>query len=575
MLPSSHLQKLKGIQANSSFWLGLSLLIPCYFGLSVICFALTQNYVIQDDARQHVVWLQRFINPQLFAHDLIARYYPSLQPVGYKSLFELMAQLGIEPLLLAKILPIVLALITTFYSFKFSLQILPIPASAFLSALILNQNFWLKDDISSASPRSFLYPIFAAFLYFLSKRSLIPCLLTIALQGLFFPQLVLLQAAILTVRLLRWHSWLPKFSKDKQDYLFWLSGLAIAVLVLLPFVLETSEFGAVITAAQMKQMPEYGLHGRNEYFGVNPLKFIFGGSSGLRAPLLPLIIWLSVSLPFLLRSKLPVVQQITAEVRILAEVLFASLGMFLLAHLMLFKLYYPSRYTYHSLRFVMAIAAGISLFMVIKAGWQWLQQKRQSKAVWSQRELMIKKLIQSFAVISIAVPAIPFLFLNSQGWRTGQAPEIYQFLAAQPQDILIASLAEEADNIPAFSQRSVLIAREFALPYHLTYYRQFSQRTIDILRAQYSSDLTAAKQAIQTYGIDFFLLDRTAFEPGYLLNKDWLINSVFKAIVLEVNHQLIQGKTPAFANLESQCASLSTTDLILLNASCILTAELQ
>lgn len=34
----------------------------------------------------------------------------------------------------------------------------------------------------------------------------------------------------------------------------------------------------------------------------------------------------------------------------------------------------------------------------------------------------------------------------------------------QPQDIRIASLAEEANNIPTFAQRSILVGREYAIP---------------------------------------------------------------------------------------------------------------
>jgi len=530
--------------------------------------------VIQDDARQHVVWLQQFVDPQLFPNDLIADYYQSIQPIGYKSCFWLMTKLGVEPVIFAKILPIVLALITTVYLFQFTLQILPVPASGFLTTFILNQNFWFKDDISSASPRAFLYPIFAAFLYFLSRQSLIPCLITIALQGLFFPQAVLLEIAILTVRLLQWQNGKPQISSNREDYLFWLCGVAVALIVLLPFALESSKFGAIITVAQMRAMPEYGWRGRNEYFGVHPLKFIFGGSSGLRAPLLPLIIWFSIGLPLLLKSKLPLVQSITQKVEILAQVLFASLAMFLLAHLLLFKLYYPNRYTYHSLRFVMATAAGIAILILLATGWRWLHHKQQTETPLSQRELRLTRLIGLFIVISIVIPAVPVLFLNSQGWIVGEASEIYQFLASQPKNIVIASVAKEADNLPAFSQRSVLVSREVAIPFHLGYYEQLQERATAIIRSQYSSELTEAKQAIQQHGIDFFLLDRTAFDPSYLFTKDWLINSSFREVVLEASTRLKQGNIPAFAQLEDQCATVSTEAYILLDAACILNIDL-
>lgn len=87
---------------------------------------------------------------------------------------------------------------------------------------------------------------------------------------------------------------------------------------------------------------------------------------------------------------------------------------------------------------------------------------------------------------------------------------------------LIASLAEEANNLPTFAQRSILVGREYAIPYQLGYYRQFRQRTLELINAQYSPNLTAAKNLIHKYKIDFWLLDKAAFTPEYIANNSWL-----------------------------------------------------
>src|SRR4028118_299425 len=182
------------------FWLVLTLAVPLYFGFGALYYAFSAEYVVQDDARHHVVWLQQFVDPQLFPNDLISDYFQSVAPNGFKLLYRLIAQVGIEPVVLAKVLPIILGLITSVYFFGVGLQIFPIPAGVFLSTLLLNQMFWIRDDVSSATPRAFLYPLFAAFLYYLLKRSLFPCIVAIALQGLFYPQLMLVEIGILTIR---------------------------------------------------------------------------------------------------------------------------------------------------------------------------------------------------------------------------------------------------------------------------------------------------------------------------------------------------------------------------------------
>jgi len=66
---------------------------------------------------------------------------------------------------------------------------LPVPTAGFIATLLLNQSLWMKDDLVSATPRAFVYPLFLAFLYYL-RRSLLPVCVAIALLGLFYPHFV-------------------------------------------------------------------------------------------------------------------------------------------------------------------------------------------------------------------------------------------------------------------------------------------------------------------------------------------------------------------------------------------------
>jgi hypothetical protein len=572
-------------------WLGLSLLVSLYFGLLTLLHLLNHPYIVQDDARQHVVFLQRLIDPQLFANDPIAEYFTTIAPVGYKTLYGVAAKLGIAPIGFAKILPIILGLITSAYLFFVCLEIVPIPFSGFLATLILNQQLWLNDDLISATPRAFVYPIFTAFLYYLLKRALLPCLATIALQGLFFPQLVFVQIAVLLLRLLRWnfaspsHSLEPsqfigkpsfrfnpkqvfQRSQSQEDYVFAFWGLLVAGLVLLPYAVTMTEFGAIITAEQMQTMPEYDLHGRNEYFGVSGWQFWLLGNSGIRIPVFPSIILAGFALPFL-RPGLPLMAAVTGKVNILGQVLLASFVMYGLAHLFLLKLHFPSRYTYHTLRIILAIAAALVLTALIDAGWRWLRYKQRIQSRLTVQDKVVLSLTATLAAIVIVVPAMPQLFLRFQGWVIGEAPSVYQYLAAQPQNTLVASLAQDANNLPAFTQRSTLVGREFALPHHPAYYDQFKRRVIDLIHAQYSLDKSTLFQFIDQYDIDFFLLDHNAFTPNYL-DQGWLIHSSFQDVVHQVSQQLQQSNQPTILQSIEQCHVATTEKLILIDANCVI-----
>jgi hypothetical protein len=551
----------------ANFWLSISLLVALYYGICFYCFVFNQEYIVQDDTRQHVVWLQRFIDADLFPHDLIADYFSGLAPIGFKFTYLFAAKLGCEPILLAKLLPPVLAIMTTIYLYLFTLQILPIAWAGFISSLLINQLIWLNDDLVSATPRAFVYPLFAAFLYYLSLDSLLPCLIIMLLQGLFYPHIILIEMVILSLRLISLRSNIISFTNKQKYYLWWIAGFIVAAIALYPMSQKPPELATTVTALQMRQMPEFNLGGRSPFFTVGWLKYWFAGSSGLTLPLFPTLVWSGLTLPWLLNKKLPITKLVTKKISILTQVIIASLLMFILAHILLPKLHLPSRYTYHTIQFVLAISTGIVLTIWLDIGQRWLKNKPQFNLL----EKTKIALVTLFALTTVIFPAIPYVSINwFQDWRVGTATEIYQYLAQQPKDILVASLSTEVNNIPAFSQRSILVGDEFALAYHPAYYNQIKQRTIDLLQAQYSPELKILQSFIRQYHVDYLLLDHNAFTAQYLLAKNWLINSSWKEQTQKAIAQLKSEYSPALREINPSCSIISTKTLNLLESSCIL-----
>ncbi len=231
-------QNTKISQKQVFFWFCLSLIFSIGYAILGLREAFGSEYVVQDDARQHVFWMLRFIDPNLFPNDLIANYFQSVAPAGYSNLYRGFAFLGINPLLLNKLLPSILGLVASGYCFAFCMQILPLPITGFMATLMLNQNIWMKDDLISATPRAFTYPLFLAFLYYLCRKSLFPCLVTIILLGLFYPQYVFICTGILIVRLWDWHGGKFSFSQQKHNYIFCIVGVGVAFLLILTYALK-------------------------------------------------------------------------------------------------------------------------------------------------------------------------------------------------------------------------------------------------------------------------------------------------------------------------------------------------
>ncbi|MBD2459444.1 hypothetical protein H6G89_00160 [Oscillatoria sp. FACHB-1407] len=551
-------------------WFVLSLIPTLYFSLFGVFHAFSREYIVQDDVRQHVFWMQRFVNPDLFPNDQIADYFQAVAPVGYKALYYAASNLGIDPLLLAKLLPVPLGLITAVYGFAVAFQILPIPFAAFVGNAILTQSLWIEDDIVTGTPRAFLYPFLLAFLYYLLKKSPLPCLLAIALQSLFYPQLALVQVGILTMRLIQWRNGRFTLSRKPIDYSLWGIGAAIVLGLVLIFSQDIGVYGPTPTLEQMQVMPEFLWHGRAKFFDPNPFGYWFTGDSGISPTLDLPIIWMSLLLPFLLKRH-PLARWISPNIRILTDTLVPSFALFALAHLLLLRLYVPSRYTQHTLRVVMALAAGIVVTMLIASCLRWLQQSGWTGLRRSQKLLV--GLWGFFLAISIIIPAIPPVFLGGHNQVPGRSSKVYEFFAQQPPDILVASSSLEATNIPTFSKRSILASWEYALPYHLGYYNPIRQRALDLMQAQYSPNLDDVKQFIEQYGVDFFLIEKGDFKPEYVQNNFWLIQ--YQPQANEAIARLQQRRKAAMARLIRPCSVLETSRLFVLDARCITEAQLR
>jgi ABC-type multidrug transport system fused ATPase/permease subunit len=554
-------------RSQAIFWLTLSLTFAAIYAILGMKQAFSGEYIVQDDARQHVFWMMRFVDAELFPNDFIANYFQSVAPAGYSTLYKLAATVGIHPLFLHKILPFFLALISTYYCFGICLEMLPVPMTGFIASLLLNQHMWMTDDLASATARAFIYPIFLGFLYYLLRGWLLPCLSAIALIGLFYPPYALVATGVLILRLLSWENGRLCWSHDRTNYLFCSTGLGVIFLVMLPYALDKSEFGPTYTAAEAKKMGVFAPDGRNAFFRPNPIDYwLTGRGSGMfpKSLFTPVTHCAGLLLPLLLvwRSTFPLANQIQSKIWLLLQLFLASFAMFLVAHATVFKLYQPGRYTAYSLRIIIVLITAIALTLIIDAVCLWASTAQQS---WDFKNLFA---IISTAIIAIAVLLYPCLVekFPTVGYVEGKMPELYKFFQQQPKDILIASIFPEVDHLPTFSQRSVLVGKEYAVPYHKGYYSRFQQRVSDLIRAQYTIDISVVKNFIKTYGVDFWMLGRNALTLEYVENYGWLddFDSTPQAIA-----DLKQGKIPALAQAMTSCAVFQNQILVVLETSCI------
>ncbi|HEV2045407.1 MAG TPA: hypothetical protein VGQ95_02300 [Chthoniobacterales bacterium] len=536
------------IKANR--WLFAALVVALVYSLLALRLAFRLPYLVQDDARQHIFWMRRYLDPTIFPNDLIANYFQSIGPAGYKALYWIFAKAGIDPMLLAKLLPAtILAPLCIYLCFRLFMRLMPDPRGAFVSSVLLCQVLWLKDDVISATPRAFAYPLFLLFVLLFLRRSFFVCSVVLALEGLFYPPAMIISIGIVVLYLIRKTHKSFHFSRERSDYIFCGSALLIGALISFAYERSIAAYGPVLTADAARSLPEFGPTGRSPFFlpgyhfwldsrwsGFFPVTFESLHVATLLFPLLCLIF--------------PRRERDGNALLFLLRVGTVSFALWATAHAVLFKLYLPSRYSWWVWYIIEPIAAGMMIALLFDI---------------VDRFHSVRALRWLPYVAALALLMYPH-------WRTtiprntyvkGSSAGLYSFLQTQPKNSVIAALGPEADMIPTFAQRSVLVGAECAIPFHQGYYRQIRERGQDLVRAEYSPRLDEVRAFIRKYHVDLWVIDRRDFQPGYLSHAFW-----FRDIgdTAGIERSLGQGQTPALLKLIPTCGIWQSPRNVVLDA---------
>jgi hypothetical protein len=268
------------------------------------------------------------------------------------------------------------------------------------------------------------------------------------------------------------------------------------------------------------------------------------------------------------------VNAISRQIWVLPQLLVVSIALFSFAHLVLFRFHLPNRYTATSLRFILAFAAAIAWLCLLETLLRnWRRTLSIAKASNFPKVVSFKRVLTRVGSVAILL-AIAGLIILSPHWQRkfpvtaytqGESPRLYRFLRQSPKTTLIASLDPAANNIPAFGQRSILVGREYAIPYHLGYYRLFRQRVLDVIQAQYSLDANVLSQINQKYQLTYWLVDPKAFTPEFL-NKSWIHQYPEAVTAAQTN---LQRGVPILKQRLVDCTVFQEQELHLVDTRCL------
>ncbi|MEK6563870.1 MAG: hypothetical protein AABZ65_02440 [Candidatus Omnitrophota bacterium] len=508
--------------------------------------ALFDRYTINDDVNQYIFPFYAIKDPSLFQNDIFAEYAMKHNTAGTIFVYSLFG-IFFDPLALTKILPFILCCLSAIYVFLIGNALYSISVG-FLASNIFILYSWTFTYFSGGNPRAFAFPLVLSFIYYLIKRSYVLLGIILIFQVLFYPPVALI--SILTLIVLIARNIKNSFGKVKleeenfykRSYLCCLSMIGSIVLYFL-YIKSDNFMGPLVSFKDIITMPEFFSDGRVPFL-VNWHRIFTERDVMARMIGMPIdnfLTWFLIGnlfcgLIFILKNKIRVNL-------ILSIFLIASLMMYVLSWLLLFKLFYPGRY----LKFSLPI---YSIFMSALIINRYVIEKFNYKTFF-------RLFIVTLSIIIIFLP-----FLNGD-LCTFRNKDLYKFLSTLPKDSLLAAHPSDANEIPLYSKRKVFVQEELSHPFYKNYYLMVSRRTHDFFRLYYSNSIDEAVNICRRYRIDYLVVKKGHFEKKYLYKKDFY----FEPFNTKIIHILSEntGNNFIMLNISQEYKVYENDDFIIIN----------
>ncbi len=469
--------------------------------------AFINPYIINDDVRQQLFWMQRWCQPGIYPEDLLSSYARMYVPWGVQGLYYA-ASFFCSPLYFSNILTGVLYVLTGSLIFLSGNRIGDYRLG--LAALCI---YWVSPfflhSMAGGLARGFAAPLLMLYFYGWLCRSRIILGLALLLQSLFIPYIFILCAGASG---LGWLGWLiglnsrPSFLTRISDFIF--IGGCFSLLLLWHMQMSKAGFGPLPTYAEMLDNPVYTAQGR---FPIIPVPSIF--YELFTRPWEKLIPFkdmsnfaaanalIAIAAAALLGAKSAQWKKWHPHLTAIICILFSSVLLSLLAKLILLKLFVPSRYLEYSTALGYCFLLAICLHGIMR---QWHKARKWITSI----------LVGIFFVVGIMRTELLGLYDYSP-----EAALYETVLREIPRHAVIAGNPYLMDNVLTFGQRNVLASYELAHPWNTGYWKKFAPRLQDMLKAYYSGNIVEVIDFCLKYGVEYMVVDRRDFSKASLSGK--------------------------------------------------------
>lgn len=425
------------------------------------------QWVIADDARQFLAWTSRIADPHAMPGNFMADYWQQTAPPFYRGLLYAAVAVGMPPILLSKLLPLLLLPVSAVLAWKLSGVFARERAAQFGGALCIIATALHTDSIFSGTPRAFALPLMLVAIHGMAAGRNGLAVLGLLMLGIVYPAPAVTCLGLFTLHLLQWK---PPLRLSLTGSKIALLALAAACVVLPALIFKSGldKWGPTLTMSEARGVFSMMLYdGRSSITGPDGdiawlcsrrIGFLPSvvNCRGNADPRLLINLCLTI-VPMLLlwfwQTRTKGQSEVGADRdasrwRLFPYSLVAAILCYLIAAAIAFKVHLPARYSQPVLLLMGSLAFGI----IAGKGWERL---RQSGGV-------VPKVVAALSLLlAFAAYATPKTTLA----RPRDAALI-GFIGRMPPAARIAGIEGDLDFVPAATGRGVLATTEHDIPYH-------------------------------------------------------------------------------------------------------------
>jgi len=487
--------------------------------------AFQSEFVFMDDAANTICTYSRYVDPELYENDLGTIWADYTKFPGFRFAYYIPSLFwrGYDPILLGNIYTVLLYIIVAFLCFRIG-KILAGDWGGFLCAVLMvgqDRIFWI---MCGGDARAFARPLLLLFILFMIRKNVFGIAVTIVLQALFYPLIVLVSGLAYFLRIIL--SYIGMFSLDNRRrhiIAFFISSL-LAFSIMAPRAFNVNPaMGPLHTLQQMEEMPEFQPGGLESFITVNlPVTLM-----GLRSCIIvfPLKHFFPVQIPVTSHSYFnPLFITISFFIFLvflrfrtfkfpssLYLIMGAGIFWFYVACLVIFRLFDPSRYFYYPATTLFVFFIGVNYARVIK-----LTSRRFIKAL----------VICGVLCLALLTGFIRFTKgIGLTDYRN--KANLVAFAKTLPKDTLIAGDIWDMVPVYALAKRKCIFQRKTFLHHNVNYYRSMKERLEDFYRAVYGKTEDDVHSFCEKYGIDYIFIPKSYYNEKFI--RKWSGKGNFKA----------------------------------------------